>query len=173
MIDTQVLRKWQLWYVSRFQLSKFLCRKKILFGSYPGWNVNPNWDGKQYCEQHFPFFSFMRPFPDKLTLSEWIDPFFMSKYRTFRPANIYLVIWFRKPELNLKFKFLRSISYLNSVFINIGRNQRAHMQCTSKEVIFQSLQITLKLWFQWCCICVPFHQAKRLERNLFGYEISL
>ena len=75
VIDTQVLRKWQLWYVSRFQLSKFSCGKKILFGSYPGWNVNPNWDGKQYCEQHFPYFSFMRPFPDKLTLSEWIDPF--------------------------------------------------------------------------------------------------
>ena len=69
--------------------------------------MNPNWDGKQYCEQHFPFFSFMRPFPDKLTISEWIDPLSMSKYRTFRPANIlFIYIWWS--ELNLKFKFLKS-----------------------------------------------------------------
>ena len=69
--------------------------------------MNPNWDGKQYCEQHFPYFSFMRPFPDKLTLSEWIDPLSMSKYRTFRPANIlFIYIWWS--ELNLKFKFLKS-----------------------------------------------------------------
>ena len=68
------------------------------------------------------------------------------------------------------------ISYLNWVFINTGRNQSAHMQCTSKDAIFKVFRLPWNYDSSDVALAFPFTNAnlqKRLGGNLFGYEISL
>ena len=75
----------------------------------------------------------------------------------------------------LKCNFL-SISKYSSIF---GENQSAHMQCTSKEVIFQSPQITLKLWFRTsdvafeCSLFEANHQQAGVKANLIFFHLEL